>query len=224
MGLAAGALHVVSGPDHLAAVAPLSVVRGGRPWILGLRWGLGHAAGVLAVGAALILLRGALDLHALAIWAEKPVGLALILVGLWGLHRARSRWVHVHAHAHAPGGPPHIHIHAHRRGTDSDHERTPHHHEHTAFWFGTLHGFAGSAHLLGVLPALALPSRAAAIAYLLGFGAGAAGAMMTFAHGLGIAATRLAPPSRWGERAYRVLLGGTSAAALLVGVVWLLTA
>ena len=31
-GLAAGVTHVLSGPDHLAAVAPLSMTRQGRSW------------------------------------------------------------------------------------------------------------------------------------------------------------------------------------------------
>src|SRR5207248_11148790 len=40
-GLAAGAVHVFSGPDHLAAIAPLSLNRSGRGWVSGARWALG---------------------------------------------------------------------------------------------------------------------------------------------------------------------------------------
>jgi len=41
-GLAAGLIHVLSGPDHLAAVAPLAGGRG-RAWRAGFLWGLGHS-------------------------------------------------------------------------------------------------------------------------------------------------------------------------------------
>ncbi len=224
VGFAAGALHVLSGPDHLAAIAPLSAARPRRPWAVGARWGLGHAGGVLAVGAAALAARGAFDVRALAGWGEKPVGIALVLVGLWGLRRARSRWLHAHAHAHEPGGPVHVHIHAHRAGAVREHAAADHRHGHAALWIGALHGFAGSAHLLGVLPAIALPSPADALLYLAGFGAGTIGAMAGFAHGVGLATRRLAPLARGGERAYRLLLGGASASALLVGVVWIFSA
>ena len=56
-----------------------------------------------------------------------------------------------------------------------------HVHGHAAFSVGTLHGAAGSAHLLGILPALALPSDLAAGAYLLLFGTGSVAAMGAFA-------------------------------------------
>jgi len=48
-GLLAGGVHVLSGPDHLAAVAPLAV-QDRSAWRSGLRWGLGHSSGVLLVG------------------------------------------------------------------------------------------------------------------------------------------------------------------------------
>jgi hypothetical protein len=158
------------------------------------------------------------------------VGIALILVGLWGLRRASSRWLHVHAHAHEPAGPVHVHVHAHghgharRGGAERDHSAALHRHGHAAFWIGTLHGLAGSAHLLAVLPAVALPSTTDALLYLGGFGAGTIAAMAGFAEGVGRVAGSLASLARGGERAYRLLLGGASAAAVVVGAVWILSA
>lgn len=53
-GLAAGAVQVLTGPDHLAAVAPLSVASREAAWKAGLRWGRGHCAvGVLWLFAPL---------------------------------------------------------------------------------------------------------------------------------------------------------------------------
>ena len=55
-GLAAGLLHVFSGPDHLAAVAPLAADERSRPqWRAGLQWGLGHTVGVLLIAGLLLL-------------------------------------------------------------------------------------------------------------------------------------------------------------------------
>src|SRR4029450_9914430 len=48
-------------------------------------------------------------------------------------------------------------------------------HRLAAFAVGTLHGLAASSHLLGILPALALPSTRAAGAYLLCFCSGGGG-------------------------------------------------
>jgi hydrogenase/urease accessory protein HupE len=39
-GFLAGFLHVLSGPDHLAAIAPYSVDGRVRAWRTGVRWGL----------------------------------------------------------------------------------------------------------------------------------------------------------------------------------------
>ena len=43
-GIVAGIVHVLTGPDHLAAVAPLAVRRPKRAWLPGVRWGFDGAA------------------------------------------------------------------------------------------------------------------------------------------------------------------------------------
>jgi len=155
-GMAAGAMHVLAGPDHLAAVAPLASGARERGWRLGMRWGLGHAGGVALAGIAALLLRGVLPLDRLSSAGERLVGVVLIGIGLAGLYRAIG-----------PRGP---HVHAHGRA---------------AFGVGVIHGIAGTSHLVGVLPALALPRAADGIAYLAGFGAGTVLAMVVFAQVVG---------------------------------------
>ena len=54
-GLAAGLLHVFSGPDHLAAIAPLAADGDRGQWRAGLQWGIGHTTGVLLIGLLLLL-------------------------------------------------------------------------------------------------------------------------------------------------------------------------
>lgn len=157
-GLAAGFFHVLAGPDHLAAVAPIVADDDRVAWRAGLSWGLGHTAGVVLVGALLVTFRELLPIAALSAWSERLVGVALVAVGLWGLWRARAP----HAHRHVPSAP--------------------------SFAMGTLHGLAGSSHLYGVLPSLMFPSRLDAFCYLAGFGAGAIGAMTAFSAALGAVA------------------------------------
>jgi hypothetical protein len=44
-GIAMGILHVLAGPDHLSALAALSVGSSWRAVVLGVRWGIGHSLG-----------------------------------------------------------------------------------------------------------------------------------------------------------------------------------
>jgi hypothetical protein len=87
-----------------------------------------------------------------------------------------------------------------------------------SFAMGTLHGVAGSSHLFGILPALALPTQAAALLYLAGFGIGAVLAMTVFSAAIGALAARAA---KRGVNAYRGVLYACSFAAFVVGGLWL---
>lgn len=197
-GLVAGMVHVLSGPDHLAAIAPFAVADRARSWKTGVRWGVGHSAGVLGVGLLLLVARHALPIDVLSARGELAVGLALLGIGVWGIRAARLRHDH-------PGDPHHHHGHRHGRA---------------AFAVGTLHGFAGSSHLLGIVPALALPSDALAGAYLLCFGIGSVAAMGTFASSVAWIAGR---PIAGGAGAQRALLGLSSVIATAVGGFWILS-
>lgn len=222
-GLAAGAIHVLAGPDHLAAVAPLAADRDERPWTAGLLWGLGHAGGVVVVGVAALLLREVLPVERISGWSERLVGLVLIGIGIWGIRQARRQRIHVHEHRH--DGHRHVHVHAHEHPTDHQapgaHQRESSHihvRARAAFGVGILHGVAGSAHFLGILPALAFGTTAGAVSYVTGFAAGTIAAMTVFASLIGWVSKRFAG---YGARLYRGLLYGFGVAAILVGVIWL---
>jgi len=96
-GLGAGALHVVSGPDHLAALGPVAASAPERAVRLGALWGVGHGLGVLAVAAVGRVGLEAFDLALVSGWAELAVGFVLILLGVRAF-RARPE------HTHAPTG------------------------------------------------------------------------------------------------------------------------
>jgi len=216
-GLAAGGIHVFSGPDHLAAIAPLSVGRKVRTWMIGARWGIGHASGVLFVGLISLFIREFIPLESVSSWGERVVGVALIGIGLWGLRKAFS--THLHAHEHSHGGEKHVHIHTHAHGHSHDHaQATTHSHTHAAFAVGTLHGVAGSSHVLGILPALAFPTQLQAITYLVAYGLGTIVAMSAFSTVIALVSSRRALAT---AVAGRWLMVGCSSFAVGLGTYWL---
>ena len=218
-GLLAGAVHVVTGADHLAALLPLSIGQRRGAWALGARWGVGHSLGVLVIGALAVVLKERLALGLVEAWGERLVGTMLIAIGLLGLRRALRLTLHAHPHEH--DGEAHAHLHLHT-GAEKAHGAESHagvvpRHGHTAFFAGTLHGVAGTAHLLGVLPALALPGLLASSAYLLAFAAGTIAAMAGFAAVVGESSARMAP----GPALLRPLLCAASVVTVAVGALWL---
>lgn len=216
-GLISGAVHVVAGPDHLTAVAPLAVRRPHRAWLPGVRWGLGHSAGVALVGLLSLWLRDLIPVDLLSSWGERLVGVMLFGIGLWALRRAFQHKIHAHEHEH--DGDRHVHFHTHGQRHGHDRENA-HHHTHAAFGIGTLHGLAGSSHFLGVLPALAFPTKVQAVAYLVAFALGTIGAMAAFSWGMGWLAVRF---ETRGANVYRGLMGTCAVAAMVVGGFWLAT-
>ena len=213
-GLIAGIIHVWSGPDHLAAIAPLAVRGPKRAWAPGVRWGIGHSAGVAVIGLLSLWLRDLLPVDLLSTWGERAVGIMLIGIGFWALRKAFK----VHAHEHEHDGDRHLHIHAHAPHVGHHQPESHHHHTHAAFGIGTLHGLAGSSHFVGVLAALAFPTRTEAIAYLAAFAAGTIASMAAFSWVMGSLTTRYAAGS---TKIYRGFLGFCAATAMLVGCFWL---
>lgn len=214
-GFVAGLVHVLSGPDHLAALAPFSVDRPRRALVVGLQWAIGHTCGVALIAAGSFFLREVVPMDLISGFSERAVGVLLIGIGLWGLKKAFATRIHAHEHTH--DGEHHTHIHVHGTG-HAETEPRFHLHSHAALGIGTLHGLAGGSHLLGVLPALALPSRWAAVTYLAAYGLGTLGGMGLFSSALGLFANRFGGA---GGRAYRYLMGGCASAAVVIGCAWL---
>jgi ABC-type nickel/cobalt efflux system permease component RcnA len=239
-GLAAGAAHVIAGPDHLAALAPIAIDRPQRAVALGLRWGLGHGLGVIVLGGLGILAQSSLDLHLISAWSELLVGFMLILIGLWALRRASKIVIHAHPHKHSVAhddavtddavtddavtddavtddavspSDHHIHLHVHPHGL-TDHSLKQHQgHSHAVFFVGLLHGSAGTGHLLGVIPSLAL-STTDAIAYLCAYFIAAVCSMGAFGGLLGLISRHSGP------RVIQQLMYAVSSIVLVVGVFW----
>ena len=101
-GLLAGGLHTLTGPDHLAALMPLSVGVGrAQSFLLGALWGLGHDTGQIIFGCAFILLRSHMhfDLAMLSQYGTLAVAATLVIIGATGLWERMSGGHH-HHHDH----------------------------------------------------------------------------------------------------------------------------
>lgn len=209
-GMVAGSLHVVGGPDHLAALAPVAVHNRLRAVRLGALWGLGHGLGVVSLGAVGMSVAGLIEIDALSSWSEFAVGFMLIGVGAWSIRRSKTVVIHQHDHSHE-NADDHQHLHMH---TGGGHDGTSHQgHAHAALGIGWLHGAAGAGHVFGVVPALALPV-ADAVVYLSAYFVAAVVAMALFGGLLGAAAKRSGP------RMLRGLMSASGVAAVGLGVVW----
>jgi len=217
-GLTAGLIHVFSGPDHLAAIAPLSLTRWRKAVVIGFRWGLGHSSGVLFVGLLALLFREIIPVDAISSWGERCVGVMLIGIGLWGLKKCLS--AHMHQHEHSHEGDTHVHYHLHAHGHSAEKAKeNPHQHSHAAFAVGTIHGVAGSSHFFGVLPALVFATRIESISYLTAFGVGTILAMMIFSAAFGWLGQGL----RWNLKYYKLAGSSISMGAVALGVYWIAT-
>jgi sulfite exporter TauE/SafE len=93
-GVAAGALHSLSGPDHIAGLAAHAINQPPSTAVgLGTIWASGHVAGQCGVGAALVLMRamGAPMIKQVLFekWSTIGVAVTLMIIGLAGLLEAR---------------------------------------------------------------------------------------------------------------------------------------
>lgn len=210
-----GLVHALDA-DHIMAVSGLSARKPGLKGCIrfGLRWSVGHGFSLLVIGGSVLLLGMAIP-ESLSGVAELAVGLVLIGIGLWLIYELVSRRAHFHFHQH-DGIPRHAHWHVHKEKTIQEtHNATAHRHEHSAVMVGLLHGAAGSAPLLALIPIVNLGgSPWLGMAYLLLFGLGVILSMLVFSGLLGVTFQWL---SRWGYRAIQVVRTGVALSSLSFG-------
>jgi hypothetical protein len=147
-GIGAGALHAVTGPDHVLSLGPAALGAPKRSFSIGLRWGIGHALGTLLVSIPLLFAVHLVELSVLASIGDRLSALALFVMGAWSYRALRGSRHFEHARD--------------RRG--------PH-------LIGLVHGIAGAGSLLLVLPVLVSGSLARTLLFLFAFGAGSTFAM-----------------------------------------------
>ena len=164
-GVLAGFVHVISGADHLIAMAPSAINSPKKALKHGFSWGLGHSSGVLLLAFLAIFIKDITPLNKFSNIAEFLVGISLLIVGVIAIKNYFQLRMHSHSHKHE-NGFAHRHYHFHTKGQKNNNK-----HSHALTGLGLIHGIAGGSHFLAVLPALALPVISACfylISYLIG--------------------------------------------------------
>ncbi len=214
-GILASMLHVISGPDHLAAVAPITLETKKTPWKIGTFWGLGHVVGMLVIGVIFLIFKDYIPVDAISKHSEELVGIVLIGIGFWAFYRIfKPSKQHNHSHIYN-NGETLVHVHEHTH----DNPKKIKQNFLSAFGVGVLHGLAGVSHFLLLLPVLGFKNDASGIQYLIGFALGTVFAMTAFALVIGqIARFSKNGPNKLFFKAIR-FAGGLF--AFVIGTYWL---
>lgn len=195
-GFIASSLHVVSGPDHLAAVTPLAIESKKKSWLIGLFWGIGHIFGVLLIGGLFMLFRDLIPIESISGYSEQIVGIVLIIIGSWALYNVLKKDKHTHRHTQ---------------------------YYKNSIWaslvVGIIHGLAGVSHIIAIIPALALPTNFDAAMYIAGFSFGTILAMVTYSFVLGMIAQKSFITNKLKFLKGFRLTGGIF--SILVGIGWI---
>jgi high-affinity nickel permease len=158
-------LRHASDPDHLVAVTSLVAADGGDvrgAARLGVWWGFGHAAALLALGVPLIAFKSELP-----VWLERGAETAVGVVILLLAARIVFKWARgdfrAGRHLHREGEPAaHRHL---RYGAGAEHSHRRVRRPRQALAIGFLHGLAGTGAVVLLLIA-ALPGTLEAAAAL----------------------------------------------------------
>ena len=171
-GILAGFVHVVSGADHLIAMAPSAITNPKIALRNSISWGLGHSTGVIFLAFLAIFIKDITPLDKFSNFAEFLVGISLLIIGAFALKNSLN--LNIHSHSHQHDGVAHHHLHFHNKDQKKHNK-----HSHALTGLGLLHGMAGGSHFLAVLPALALPIPNA-FAYLISYSIGSLVSMGLF--------------------------------------------
>lgn len=216
-GIIASTLHVVSGPDHLAAVTPIALETRSKVWKIGFFWGFGHLIGMLIIGLLFLAFKEAIPVEMISEHSEQLVAIVLIGIGLWSLYKLFykeriSKRPHIHTH------DADVYLHTH----EANHQNGKHtvqtkKKQLSSFSIGVLHGLAGVAHFLLLLPALGLESTVESVQYIIGFAIGTVISMSIYTFILG----GVTKGSQGNLSLLKIirLIGGIF--ALFIGIYWL---
>lgn len=148
-GLGYGMLHAFD-PDHMAAVTGMAAGKKQQLWKSALHWSLGHG-GVLLLMAVLVYLLGVAIPHELSAWAEALVAYMLMGIGLLGFWKTYQLYIHGQSPSlTSQSGAPLV---------------------------GMLHGTAGSAPLLTLIPMVQVSEPVVGVVYVALFSLGVSVAM-----------------------------------------------
>ncbi|CCK74457.1 High-affinity nickel-transporter [Oleispira antarctica RB-8] len=226
-GLGLGLLHALDA-DHVMAVSALSNRKPSlkRTLKFSANWAIGHGSVLIILGLLFFGLGIALP-EAIQQIAESSVGVLLIALGLacfWQFHKEKIV-LNKHTHEHSQGSIEHTHLHVtdHVVATENGHEQALESPQqvkeaHTPVMVGILHGLAGSAPALALIPAMMQTSLLEATGYLILFSAGVLFSMVAFGLSFGLVQKKLQQKSirvfNWSRKVI-------ASAAVGIGFYWL---
>ena len=215
-GFGLGILHALDA-DHVMAVSGLASSRPGLKSSISfcLRWAIGHGLILLSVAMVVYVLDMAIPVQMSSL-AENLIGFVLIIIGLLVLFDLYKRKAHLSFHHHQ-GMPAHIHWHVPHNESGQNNMRSTHH-EHRAVLVGMLHGMAGSAPLLAIIPVTQSDNAWMALFYVLLFSVGVISSMMLCGGLLGIVFKRV---SAYGHNVLFALRSMIAFSAITFGVLLL---
>jgi len=211
-GFSLGLLHALDA-DHVMAVSTLNSRKPGllNSFKNSARWALGHAAMLVGVG---MLLFG-LGIHIPETFqhvAEASVGVLLMVMGVWCLWHFKKNPIRLSVHRH--GDVVHSHLCLGNEKND-DHEKSA---KHAPVLIGMLHGLAGSAPALALVPIVMQGQLTVAVTYLLVFSLGVLISMVTFGAMLGQVQVKL---QHFNVKLYQASRYLIASASVVLGGVWL---
>jgi len=220
LALGLGIIHALDA-DHVIAVTGLSSIgieQEGKKTnrkqsvVFCSRWAVGHGGALIMIGSAVMFLGIAIP-ETLSRYAENSVGLMLLMLGIYVLWDIRRKEAHIHFHQHEDGRH-HFHWHTHKQ-TKKEIKNGKHKHEHTPLLVGLLHGVAGSAPLLVLLPVTKMMSPWVVIMYLILFAIGVFIAMIVFG---GLIGHIFLWTKQWGNRFINGVRTMISIASITYGI------
>ncbi|CAN0301645.1 unnamed protein product, partial [Ectocarpus fasciculatus] len=202
-GTVAGAMHAVTGPDHLTGLivpcANKDMLTGA---LIGATWGVGHALSTMLVGMVLYLLKSRASVYGdifdkISKFSSFLVGLSLVLIGVVGLFETLN---HTNAHTTLEG--------------TAESTRIP--------WGfilgnGVLHGFSIDG-AVSIIPSLALDSWMGALVYLISYSSSTTVVMSAAAAALSAGVSRL--ERLLGSNAPQKLAYYSSLISIMIGALW----
>ncbi|KAF4029799.1 hypothetical protein GN244_ATG18444 [Phytophthora infestans] len=91
-GLLLGVVHVLTGPDHLSALAAMTTGSSWRAFTLGIRWGCGHSIGLIVMALIFFVAGQTVDLDAVGGYLNYVVGFFMIALGAWTAVHVRKKY------------------------------------------------------------------------------------------------------------------------------------
>lgn len=218
-GFMLGFFHALDA-DHVMAVSSLSNKKPGLGRMLRFcsNWALGHG-GVLLISGVLLFGVGLHLPESLQRAAELSVGVILIAIGLMCFWQFKRQKLSLKQHSH--DDVTHTHWHVEGDATDEGHGNSARGDGHAPMMVGVVHGLAGSAPALALVPAASQGSISVALGYLLVFSVGVLLSMFLF--GLGLASFQSFLQRR-SETVFQMQRYFIATASIVFGGVWFVQA